>query len=193
MRNLFPNIGREASWHTDQGKIESGRFLWLAASPEMRAQIFTPEIARDAGRELLPGRFKPVLSEHVWQEIRDFSLGPDTLSASEADRQSPLIPTLTRCLDLAREFVHPPYASRTDMPPYKNWNRISSTLELLSEVALLRMQDAIGYGLRLSREVAKSDSQIISQLRIQFTKPEYAPLRAVASLLEEMDRVNRLS
>ena len=92
---------------------------------------------------------------------------------------------------MAREFVHPPYASRTDTPLYQNWHRISTELELLSPGALLRMQDAIGYGLLLSKETAQRDSLIISRARMQFTPPEYAPLKAVASLLDEMDRVYR--
>jgi hypothetical protein len=179
MRNLFANVGRAAHQHTVQGKIESGRFLWLASSPSMRAQIFAPEIARDEGREPLPGKFKAPLDLPLWKAITDFP-SRDTMDELLRIRNG-------RSLrDLAHEFVHPPHATRTDSSGYENWGRIDTALNVLEPLEKRRIGDALSYGLKLATDVVQQDGRVIKTAVARFGKDPCSVLGSVAKLLQEL-------
>jgi hypothetical protein len=177
MRNLFSNIGREAERHTDKGKVESGRFLWLAASPEMRSQIFAPEMARDEGREVVQGRYKGALEPRVWKEIVTFS--SSQLSAELAEFRG-----VRSLRQLAQEFVHPPHATRCDIPGYDNWGRIDTALSLLDPVEKRRMGEALSYALKLAADVDREDGAIIAAAIHRFGGISSSAIGKVALLVQ---------
>jgi hypothetical protein len=179
MRNLFANVGSQAERHSDKGKIESGRFLWLAASPEMRAQIFAPEIARDRGNVIPQGTYKSPLEPHVWRAIHEYSTDQrlDELATFRG---------LRSLRDLAREFVHPPYATRSDVPGSENWPRIDAALNLLSPLEKRRMGDALSYGLLLAQEVTREDRGIIDAAAARFGAGDGSLLGRVAAFTRNL-------
>jgi len=176
LRNAFPNVGGKASEHSDQGKIESGRFLWLASSPSMRAQIFAPEIARDNGNAPLRGQYKEPLSEPVWRAISSFG-------SSEVMTELMSIRAGRSLRELAREFVHPPHATRTHSPGYENWGRIDTALALLPPLEKRRMGDALSYGLMLAEEVSRADAEILKSALERFGERPSSPLGRIARLV----------
>lgn len=176
MRNLTPNIGREGERHIDKGKVESGRFLWLASSPEMRAQIFAPEMARDEGRSVSEGRYKRALEPRVWREIVSFP--SSQLSAELAEFRG-----VRSLRQLAEEFVHPPHATRCDLPHYDNWRRIDTALSLLDPAEKRRMGEALSYALRLAADVEREDGAVISAAMSRFGGAPSSALGKVALLV----------
>ena len=179
MRNLFPNVGRAAHHHTDRGKVETGRFLWLAASPAMRAQIFAPEIARDEGRHSRTGKFKAPLDPPIWRAITEYP-SPATMDELLRVRDG-------RSLrDLAHTFVHPRHATRTDTPGYENWGRIDTALTVLQPLEKRRMGDALSYGLKLADDVAQHDGRIINDALERFGGEPSSVLGTVARLMHEL-------
>jgi hypothetical protein len=179
MRNLVPNVGRCAELHAERGKIESGTFLWLAASPEMRAQIFAPELARDQGIALIQGKYKEPLKPHVWEAIRDFSTSRQVSELNNFRGMRSL-------RELAREFVHPPYASRTDLRGSENWPRIDAALNLLTPLEKRRMGDALSYGLLLAGDVAREDRRIVDEAVARFSSRPTSPLLKVALFVRDL-------
>lgn len=174
MRNLFPNVGKCAERHAEKGRIESGRFLWLAASPEMRAQIFAPEIARDEAESCPEGRYKAPLEPHVWRAILDFATDKQMKDLSSLRGMRSL-------RELAREFVHPPHASRTDIRGFDNWSRIDAALNLLNPLEKRRMGDALSYGLLLARETAEADRGLVEEAVARFS-PQASPVLSKVAL-----------
>lgn len=179
MRNLFPNVGKRAELHVEKGKIESGRFLWLAASPEMRAQIFAPELAGEQERVRMKGTYKEPLKPHVWEAIRDFSTDRQLVELNEFRGMRSL-------RELARQFVHPPHASRTDLRGSESWPRIDAALNLLTPLEKRRMGDALSYGLLLARNVARDDRRIVDEAVARFSSRPASPLLKVALFVQDL-------
>jgi hypothetical protein len=175
-RNLFPNEGSHANTHTDIGKIETGRFLWLAATPAMREQIFSPELQRDLGKPAEPHWSKKPFSPELWEQIRNFDTAQliEKLDAFRAGR------ALEELTDL---FIHPRFATRTDIAPYNNWETIREKLAALNGDEAQRFGRAISYGLMLADDVDVQDRKIVRDSLARFMDEPRGPLYKVARLI----------
>lgn len=176
MRNLFANQGKRADEHTDIGKIQTGRFLLLAATPRMRRQIFDPELRRDLGDEVDTEGTKRLLSEEVWNEIAAFTT-PQLINRLDVLRGEKTLQ------DLAKEFVHPLHATRTDFGSYSNWAQISEKLQVLDSQEDRYFGRALMYGLTLAEEVEKEDRAIVSAALMQYARDDNNLMYKVAKLV----------
>jgi hypothetical protein len=178
MRNLFPNRGQRADEHTDVGKIQTGKFLWLAATQSMREQIFYPELQRDSGVEVETHGTKRQLSEQVWRAIAAFDTRQlNRLDALRGER------TLQ---DLAKEFVHPQHATRTDSGSYSNWAQIVAKLSELNWQEDRHFGRALMYGLKLAEEVESEDRAIVSAALTRYSTQSNNLMYKVAKLVAEL-------
>jgi hypothetical protein len=175
-RNLFENIGARASEHANQGKIETGRFLALAATPAMREQIFAPEIQRDLHQEVASHWSKKPLSSEVWDEIRSF-VTPELIGHLDRIRGNR---TLKELVD---NFIHPPHATRTDSGSYTNWNTIVEKLGVLGPDENRRFGRALTYGLNLASETDAADRAIVHQALERFERQPHSLVYKVARLV----------
>lgn len=175
-RNLFENLGVRASEHTNRGKIETGRFLALAATQVMREQIFHPEIQRDRHQEVSTHWSKKPLVEQVWGEIRDF-VTPERIGHLDTIRGNRTLK------ELAENFIHPQHATRTDSGSYANWNTIIDKLGMLNPEEERCFGRALTYGLTLANETDAADRAIVHEALERFASQPHGLVHKVARLV----------
>jgi hypothetical protein len=181
MRNLHDNIGATAREYAEQGKIQTGRFLWLSCPPEMRARIFHPELARDgmARRHLETHATKRPLLFSTWGAV---PASASEISALDVIRGG-------RSLEsLMYEFIHPTHAARSDASVSGGWGAIKRELGHVTGDLDKHLGRGLVYALSLRASMAKESGEIIAAAKERFT-PEGAPLlHRVVMLLEKMHK-----
>lgn len=177
LRNLYPvtgSLGKEAS---ESRQVVTSKFLYIATIPEVRDQIFAPEILRDKTLVFQTGQFKKPLSQEMWNQIKE------SLPIKDELRMRLLVAS-NSLEQLASLFCNAPCATPIDVVKAP---KTKSPLEIIQQKAAELNQEelnsfkmGIAYAI-LARDSADSDDgALITKVQAAYCPTEVPHIIASA-------------
>ena len=197
MRNLYFNIGVRGEERSEELKVISAVFLWLAASDEARTVIFAPELTRAPSTASSIGNYKRPLKIETWnkmQQLLSSQVVVDSKAASEK-----ICPH-----ELLRALVSPPYAqdpklqraSYDPMSPYfdmSSMDIIEQQFSLIDNAQQQRWGWAFAYAIKIREIYDGNDSEILANVFLHYPDASSLPHRFARFVQGEMIRLKPIN